>query len=432
MQRYDPLKAPHPQQWLALDEQERIQLVEDFHRRAGIRLPNDKAHAIFHAIVENQVACGDETPVRRTLERLMSEGLDRHDAIHAVGLVLSDLIYDTNAQAPEENADPNSAYFAAIERLTAEAWRRRSEEPIEDEPEITRILDQLDSWDNGVPVEAIRAAQAQKAVVVPAFLRAIERSIEGAHEPRTGALFLIFHLLGEWREKSAYRLLARLLRRPREDLDEILGDAITITSHRIMAAVFDGDPQPIYDVILDPAADEFVRARMCEALAMVTLQGELPREETARFLRACHHDLQPQSDSFVWDGWQSAIALLGLVELKPLVERAFRRGYIDPGNMSFEHFEEDLKRSIDHPGEPRWPSDDEFALFGDTIEELSTWASFAPDGDHDDELDSGIGAMRSTTSVPTVNPFKRVGRNDPCPCGSGKKFKKCCLNQAAV
>ena len=25
------------------------------------------------------------------------------------------------------------------------------------------------------------------------------------------------------------------------------------------------------------------------------------------------------------------------------------------------------------------------------------------------------------------NPFKHVGRNDPCPCGSGKKYKKCCL-----
>jgi hypothetical protein len=25
------------------------------------------------------------------------------------------------------------------------------------------------------------------------------------------------------------------------------------------------------------------------------------------------------------------------------------------------------------------------------------------------------------------NPFKDVGRKDPCPCGSGKKFKKCCL-----
>jgi SWIM/SEC-C metal-binding protein len=23
----------------------------------------------------------------------------------------------------------------------------------------------------------------------------------------------------------------------------------------------------------------------------------------------------------------------------------------------------------------------------------------------------------------------KVGRNDPCPCGSGKKFKKCCVDQ---
>ena len=26
----------------------------------------------------------------------------------------------------------------------------------------------------------------------------------------------------------------------------------------------------------------------------------------------------------------------------------------------------------------------------------------------------------------TVTVEKKVGRNDPCPCGSGKKFKKCC------
>lgn len=27
------------------------------------------------------------------------------------------------------------------------------------------------------------------------------------------------------------------------------------------------------------------------------------------------------------------------------------------------------------------------------------------------------------------NDSKKVGRNDPCPCGSGKKYKKCCLNK---
>ncbi|WP_317451590.1 SEC-C metal-binding domain-containing protein [Methylobacter psychrophilus] len=27
-----------------------------------------------------------------------------------------------------------------------------------------------------------------------------------------------------------------------------------------------------------------------------------------------------------------------------------------------------------------------------------------------------------------IRPASKVGRNDPCPCGSGKKYKKCCLH----
>lgn len=29
-----------------------------------------------------------------------------------------------------------------------------------------------------------------------------------------------------------------------------------------------------------------------------------------------------------------------------------------------------------------------------------------------------------------VRRVEKIGRNDPCPCGSGKKFKKCCLIKA--
>jgi len=32
------------------------------------------------------------------------------------------------------------------------------------------------------------------------------------------------------------------------------------------------------------------------------------------------------------------------------------------------------------------------------------------------------------SSSPAESRFK-VGRNDPCPCGSGKKFKKCCMGK---
>ena len=30
------------------------------------------------------------------------------------------------------------------------------------------------------------------------------------------------------------------------------------------------------------------------------------------------------------------------------------------------------------------------------------------------------------TSAPQPEKQKKVGRNDPCPCGSGKKYKNCC------
>jgi hypothetical protein len=128
MKQYDPLKSPGPEEWLSMDEQERISLAKDYHRRASIRLPNETVHAVVHAIVENQIALGDETPVRRTVQRLMAEGLDRHDAIHAVGMILMEFISDVmsgaEAEHPEPGRDPNRPYYAALETLTAESWRK--------------------------------------------------------------------------------------------------------------------------------------------------------------------------------------------------------------------------------------------------------------------------------------------------------------------
>jgi len=54
------------------------------------------------------------------------------------------------------------------------------------------------------------------------------------------------------------------------------------------------------------------------------------------------------------------------------------------------------------------------------------------------KLDGALEAFRvavADPSLPRVSPpvqpvvhrGEKVGRNDPCPCGSGKKFKKCCF-----
>jgi len=229
-------------------------------------------------------------------------------------------------------------------------------------------------------------------------------------------------------KRTAYRPLARLLRCPANEADAILGDAIVETAHRVMAAVFDGDPQPLFDIILDPGVDEFIRSRMCEALAMIALGGELDRDLVARFLRDAFNELRPQRYCFVWAGWQSAIAMLGMSDLKLWVKKAFDRGFVDKHVLGFDHFEQDLRRGIERPGEPIRPNDDEYTLFGDTIEELSTWYCFTEQFSEDRERWRQRAEANRARAGRLENPFKGVGRNDPCPCGSGKKFKKCCLH----
>lgn len=122
MWKYDPEHDPDPAQWLAFDEDMRIELVRRYHRKIRAELPSVNAHAVAHAIVENQLAEG-LPEARRALERLLGEGLDRHEAIHAIASVLLQHLWN-RAHKPQEPGDPNAPYLAALEKLTAESWRR--------------------------------------------------------------------------------------------------------------------------------------------------------------------------------------------------------------------------------------------------------------------------------------------------------------------
>ncbi len=124
VQPYDPEIAPDRAAWLALDEQERLELAETYHRQTRIQLPNAKAHAIFHAIVENQIAMGLDSVVR-AMARLKAGGLTRHDAIHAIGSVLAEHVHEIFTEEVGDSANVSqSRYHAAVERLSASEWLR--------------------------------------------------------------------------------------------------------------------------------------------------------------------------------------------------------------------------------------------------------------------------------------------------------------------
>jgi hypothetical protein len=57
------------------------------------------------------------------------------------------------------------------------------------------------------------------------------------------------------------------------------------------------------------------------------------------------------------------------------------------------------------------------------LRELGLAEEFSP------EPASGSSIPPPPEPAPTASPSGKVGRNDPCPCGSGKKYKKCCGRQ---
>ena len=122
--KYDPLRDPDQDEWSECDEMGRIEAVfkaHDVHTKASV---SERLHATFHIMVENQLVLG-EGLVRETLERLLNEGLDRHDAIHAIGSVLAGEVYHLiEGSSPGDGLA--ASYHKGLAELTAKEWRDAS------------------------------------------------------------------------------------------------------------------------------------------------------------------------------------------------------------------------------------------------------------------------------------------------------------------
>lgn len=125
--RYDPDKKPDPKKWLKMGEDKRIEACKNYHVKANIEMPNVKMHAIVHSVVENQAATPDDDRVSDKLDQLQREGLSRHEAIHAVGLVMSEFLFDALTGNPDPHANEN--YFRELEQLDAAQWLAMAPEP---------------------------------------------------------------------------------------------------------------------------------------------------------------------------------------------------------------------------------------------------------------------------------------------------------------
>lgn len=304
--------------------------------------------------------------------------------------------------------------------------------------EIKTILKELE-YNTGVfPRKYLEAAINKKEDIIPELLKILSYTVnnikEVAEQENYFAHIYAMFLLAQFKEKRAYGLIVRIVSNPDEILDKLLGDVITENLGNILASVSCGDTSLIFQLIENKDVDEFVRSAALKSLLVLVACGGETREEIINYFRSLFSGKLEKKYSFVWDELVACCCNLHPEELYDSIEKAYDEGLVNPRFISLENVERSLHEKKEKVLSAL-QNNVSYRPIENTIAELEWWACFRR---KEKEVEKNIETEsyrvsedyeRKKHKVMDANLVRRtrkIGRNEPCPCGSGKKYKMCC------
>src|ERR1700722_16207476 len=279
---------------------------------------------------------------------------------------------------------------------------------------VDDVIEAFAQATEGPPEEALRWALEHWEEAAPRFLALLEAYTDGSDESddTTDALFFIIHLFGDRGDRRAWRPLCRLML-DENKLTAALGDTACVeTLKGGLIKCFDDDVVPLQTVIESTDAESITRGEALLALAWLARDGRCPESGFRDYLRHLEQTMLPREMDYIWYNFVVVAAILGYQEFAGPSARLIEAGLVPEEWLTMAELP-DLLATGDAVGKNGLISED-VAPFDDVIAALADWPW--PD-DFEDEA----------APEPYVNPLRHIGRNDPCPCGSGKKFKNCHL-----
>jgi hypothetical protein len=272
------------------------------------------------------------------------------------------------------------------------------------------------------PEGALQEIIRRKEEAVPVLLGILKKVLEnpreyGEDQDYFGNIYAAY-LLAQFRAIEAYPVLIEILKLPKELSYGLFGDTVCEAGSRILASICGGEVQPIKDLIINGEIEEYIRVAAVMALSILALQGVLPREDVMEYYRTLLTGGLADENGHVMAEVISSCNNLYPEELMDEIRAAYQKGLVDDMCINLEFVEETLASRKEWVLE-EYKLDPHHQYINDTIEELQWWTCFQDDSFLEEDL------VSNTHNQPIVKDFK-TGRNDPCPCGSDKKYKKCC------
>ena len=353
-------------------------------------------------------------------------------------IILSDRVtgcpHEEGVDYPLGRECPECPYWAETDRFTHEPKSPADDNDLSGYIPVEEIIVALSEERGQPPREAFKAADARRGEITDRLLAALETGLAAPSDASGEDSQLFCHalyLFAKWREPRAFPYAMRWLALPDEGAFDIAGDVPTQAGSRILASVCGGDRPEIRALVENRAADEFSRAEALESLAILAAWGELPRETVIAYLRELIVDKLEREPTYAWCTVANLIVDLDAGELVPLIRQPYDDGFVDPFSIGWDEIENRVSHTERTPFEEfqhRHPP------ITDVADETAWWAMYGRTATKDRSISNTPDfAEQPPSQFEPATPFvapPKVSRNDRCPCGSGKKFKKCCGKNA--
>jgi hypothetical protein len=280
--------------------------------------------------------------------------------------------------------------------------------------------------------EAIQALVGNRHTAIPALAATLEEASRWTHlpdEPWDAATHAIF-LLAALDAPEGLAPVVRLLRKPNAFVDDFFGDLLTECLSWALARLACSQPNVLVELAQDISLDPYVRSA---ALRGFVAQVWLWPERRPSVLHALGQLLDTAAKNPDPD-WSAllvdSVADLAPQELRSQVAALFEQEIVDLTFITEADVDEAYRRG--GQGKERMELLDVGGLY-QQYRFLLGWndPEVAAAREAQERAAGTAAAETEESPTPVSVPVGKIGRNDRCPCDSGRKYKKCCLGASS-
>ncbi|MEM6802903.1 MAG: DUF1186 domain-containing protein [Bacteroidota bacterium] len=255
------------------------------------------------------------------------------------------------------------------------------------------------------------------------------------------------YFLAELRSKESLPHILRLLRQGEELLDFYFSFNLDQAVNDVLFILENQDIEFYKKFLLEPNHGFYVRSMMSAIVSEIFYRDPGRREEIVEWYESIYQFFlsNPEDESQISSHLIGLMVAqncdMNLVELESTIKSLWDNSWIPPSIMGDWEDIQEILREENKSYRQRIKGYDIYKRYefiieqGEKIENMNFPSMLPPEEEFDFEEDDymGFDSFYDPEPFPQIETFVRetpkVGRNAPCPCGSGKKYKKCCLNK---